>query len=117
MNHQNWETVNLGKKNPNAPSVVKTKVAKQKINNNLTTVKCEKLYDPKEPEAEPEIKPIMVTRDFGKQIASTRLEKQLTQKQLANQLCIPHNIISEYEMGKGVYNINYVNKIKRFINN
>jgi ribosome-binding protein aMBF1 (putative translation factor) len=117
MNHQNWESVTITKTNPNAPTIVKTKIAKQHINKNLTTVKCEKLYDQTEPGAEPEIKPIMVTHEFGKQIASTRLEKNLTQKQLANQLSIPHNIISQYEKGKGVYNINYVNKIKRFINN
>jgi ribosome-binding protein aMBF1 (putative translation factor) len=114
MNHQNWETVNLGKQKSVAPNV--KKVAKQNVNNNLTSVKCEKIYDPKDPDAEPEIKPVKVTRDFGKEIAKARLAKQLTQKQLANQLCIPHNFITEYEMGKGVYNINYINKIKKFIN-
>ena len=115
MNHQNWDPVILTKTNPNASNVTKTKVAKQNINNNSTAIKCEKIYDPKDPTAEPDIKPIMVTSEFGKQIVTARCAKQLTQKQLANQLCIPSQIITEYEMGKGVYNINYVNKINQFI--
>lgn len=117
MNHQDWEPITFTKMNPNAPTIIKTKVAKQNVNTTSTTIKCEKIYDPKDPGAEPEIKPIMITSEFGKQICTARSAKKLTQKQLANKLCIPFQIISEYEMGKGVYNINYVNKIKQFIKN
>lgn len=114
MDRQQWEPVILTKKNPNANKVTTT-IAKQNINKTSTAITCEKLYDPNNPDAEPEIRPVMIDNEFGKQIAAARCAKKMTQKQLAAAICIPVNIISEYEKGQGVRNGNYVNKIKTYL--
>ena len=113
MNHQQWDPVILTKK-PKATTVTNT-VAKQNINKTSTTITCEKIYDPNNPSAEPEIRPVMIDKEFGKQIVDARCALKLTQKQFAAAICIPANIISEYEKGQGVRNGNYVDKIKKFI--
>jgi ribosome-binding protein aMBF1 (putative translation factor) len=115
MDHQQWDPVILTKKNPNANKVTTT-VPKTNINKTPNGIKVEKIYDPNNPDAEPEIRPVMIDSDFGKQIAAARCAKSLTQKQLAAELNIPAHVITDYEKGQGVRNGNYVSKIKKFLN-
>jgi ribosome-binding protein aMBF1 (putative translation factor) len=114
MDHQQWEPVILTKKNPNANKVTTT-VPKTHINNNQTAIKTEKIYDPNKPEADPEIRPVMINSEFGKKISEARCARKLNQKQLAAALCIPAHVINEYERGQGVHNVAYVNKIKTYL--
>jgi len=114
MDHQQWDPVILTKKNPNAK--VTTTVPKQHINKTPNGIKVEKIYDPNNPDAEPEIKPVMIDVEFGKQIAAARCAKQMTQKQLAAAINIPAHVITDYERGQGVRNGNYVSKIKNYLN-
>jgi len=114
MEHQNWEPVILTKKNPNANKVTTT-VPKQHINKTPSAIKTEKIYDPNNPDAEPEIKPVMIDSEFGKQIAAARCAKNMTQKQLATALNLPVSVINEYERGQGVRNGAYVSKIKSYL--
>jgi len=114
MDHQNWDPVILTKKNPNANKVITT-VPKQHINKTPSAIKIEKIYDPNNPDAEPEIKPVMIDSEFGKQITAARCAKNMTQKQLATALNLPVSVINEYERGQGVRNGAYVSKIKSYL--
>jgi ribosome-binding protein aMBF1 (putative translation factor) len=102
---QDWNTIVIRK-----PNKEKEIVPKKKIENNEN--KVTKIYDG---DNEPEIRPVIVSKELGQQIAKKRCDKKLSQKQLANTLSIPVSIISDYEQGKGVYNINYINKIKKHL--
>jgi ribosome-binding protein aMBF1 (putative translation factor) len=114
MDHQQWDPVILKKTNPNATKVTTT-VPKQHINKAQSAIKTEKIYDPNNPDAEPEIKPVMIDSEFGKQIATARCAKNMTQKQLAAAINLPVNVINEYERGQGVRNGTYVSKIKSYL--
>ncbi len=114
MDHQQWDPVILKKTNPNA-SKVTTTVPKQHINKAQSAIKTEKIYDPNNPDAEPEIKPVMIDSEFGKQIAAARCARNMTQKQLAAAINLPVNVINEYERGQGVRNGAYVSKIKSYL--
>jgi ribosome-binding protein aMBF1 (putative translation factor) len=114
MDHQQWEPIILSKKNPNENKVTIT-VPKQYINKTPNTVKMEKIYDPKNPDVEPEVKPVMIDNEFGKQITTARCIKKMTQKQLAVAINIPVSVINDYEKGQGVRNGNYVSKIKNYL--
>ncbi len=113
MDHQQWTPIILTK---NKPAVKTTKVVKQHINTTPNAIKMEKIYDEKNPDAEPIIKPVMIDSVFAKQMQQARVARKLTQKELANAICIPESIIKDYEQAKGVRNGNYVNKIKTFLN-
>jgi ribosome-binding protein aMBF1 (putative translation factor) len=115
MDHQNWDPVVLTKKNPNANKQTAT-VPKQNINKTPNAIKVEKIYDSENPNAEPEIKPVMIDIEFGKQIAAARCAKKMTQKELAAAINIPAHVITDYERGQGVRNGNYVSKIKNYLN-
>jgi ribosome-binding protein aMBF1 (putative translation factor) len=87
------------------------------VNKQSNGIKVKKIWDPKNPTAEPETVPVMITQELGQQIQKARTDRDLTltQKQLANAICIPVSVISDYERGVGVYNSNYVNKIKNYL--
>ncbi len=54
--------------------------------------------------------------EFGKLIQKKRLEKNMTQKDLAQKINIPVKIINEIECGKAKHNPQVVSKIKRILN-
>ncbi len=114
MDHQNWDPVIIKKSNPNANKVTTT-VPKQHINRTPNAIKMEKTYDPDNPDAEPDVKPVMIDMEFGKQIVAARCAKKMTQKQLAAAINLPVNVINEYERGQGVRNGAYVSKIKNYL--
>lgn len=114
MNHQQWDQVIITKNNPNANKTTVT-IAKEHINKTPNTIKIRKIYDANNPDAEPDIRPVMIDTEFGKQIAAARCVKKLTQKQLALAINLPVNVINEYERGQGVHNANYVSKIKNYL--
>ena len=60
--------------------------------------------------------PKMIDTTFGQQIQKCRVDKGLTQKQLAQNLSIPVAIINQYERGEGTHVGQYVAKIKKYFN-
>lgn len=114
MDHQQWDPLIITKKNPTANKVTTT-VPKQHINRTASAIKTEKIYDPNNPDAEPEIKPVMIDAEFGKQIATARCAKKMTQKELAAAINLPVSVITDYERGQGVRNGAYVSKIKKYL--
>jgi ribosome-binding protein aMBF1 (putative translation factor) len=113
MDHQQWEPVILTKKTLN--NKVTTTVPKQHINRTPNAIKTEKIYDPNNPDAEPDIRPVMIDGEFGKKIVAARCAKNMTQKQLAAAINLPVTVINEYERGQGVHNGTYVSKIKKYL--
>ncbi len=112
--HQDWVPVVITKSNPNK-NVATVSVAKQHINNQTTNIKVTKTYDPLDPDAEPEIKPVMIEKSFGQQVQQLRCARKMTQQDLATAISIPVSIINEYERGQGVHNNNYILKIKKYL--
>lgn len=111
---QDWSPTVINKHVKN--SVVKETITNTYINHSKNAVTVKKIYDPTNPDAEPELRPVMIDKLFGQQIQQARCEKKLSQKELANAICIPVQIITEYEKGTGIRNGNYVNKIKTYLN-
>ena len=66
-------------------------------------------------DGEIELLPIMIDKKFGQQMQQARQAKNLTQKQLAQALALPVNVINEYEKSTAVRNGQYVSKIKRYL--
>jgi ribosome-binding protein aMBF1 (putative translation factor) len=113
--HQDWTQVILNNHTKTKTSVQTQTVVKHNVNTPSNGVKVKKIWDPKDPNAEPEIRPVMVTHEFGQQIQQTRTAKGITQKELANAVCIPVSIINDYERGAGVHNSNHISKIKKYL--
>ena len=111
MSFQDWTPIVLKK-----TTDTKKKEHKPSHPHIQNTISVKKIYDPDNPDAEPEVKPVMIDREFGMQIQKFRTAKGITQKQLANALNLPVQVINEYERGTGVRNGNYVNKIKTYMN-
>ena len=56
-----------------------------------------------------------VTLSLSRKIAQARNEKKLTQKDLANAICVPPKTIQEYESGKAIPNHLIINKMEKFL--
>jgi ribosome-binding protein aMBF1 (putative translation factor) len=112
--YQDWTPVVLTKRTRTKSGNTQT-VPKQHINKTSNGIKVEKLWDPKDPNAEPETRPVMVSKELGQQIQKARTEREMTQRELASAISIPSTVINDYERGEGVYNITHVNKIKKFL--
>jgi ribosome-binding protein aMBF1 (putative translation factor) len=114
FSHQDWTPVILSKHTkPNNSN--KTKIVKQNVNTQSDGIKVKKVWDPKDPTNEPDIRPVMIAREFGQQIQQARIAKGMTQKQLANAISIPVSIINDYEQCKGVHNSSHISKIKKYL--
>ena len=113
FHHQDWEPVVLSK--CTKPDITKNKVIKNNINTQSSCIKVNKIWDQSDSNTEPEIRPVMITREFGQQIQQARIAKGMTQKQLANAICIPVSIINNYEQSKGTHNSNHISKIKKYL--
>jgi putative transcription factor len=52
---------------------------------------------------------------MGKKIAKARNEKKLSQKELANLMCVPPKTIQEYESAKAIPNHLIINKMEKIL--
>jgi len=111
MSHQDWKPVDIGNK-ANKP---KTSVPTPKVTYAGGNITVKKIYDPNDPNAEPETRPVMMDRDFGLKMQKARTAKGLNQQQLATALSLPVATIKDYEAGKGVRNGKVVDLINRWI--
>jgi len=102
FDHQDWTPVKI-KKNDSKLS--------QKISNSSTSgsaTSSSKIDEDVKP-------PPMVDRELAQTIQKFRVAKGLTQKQLAQAISLPVQIISDYERGTAVKNGAYVSRIKAFL--
>ena len=54
-----------------------------------------------------------VSLSMKKRIAQARMEKKMTQKELANKLCVKPEVVRDYENGKAIPNATVINKMER----
>jgi ribosome-binding protein aMBF1 (putative translation factor) len=59
------------------------------------------------------VKPKMFSVDFGKKLASLRLQKNMSRKDIAMRLNFKESVISDIENGKLLYDGSIVHKLKR----
>ena len=90
-------------------------VEKQKNKNNIVNTVKKIYHDDNLINEEPDIKPILIGKQFGNDMQSRRVAKKLSQRDLANTLSIPLSIINQYETGLGIRNGSYVSKIKKYL--
>lgn len=106
LDHQDWKTLIIHNKKNN----------KDKNNNkNKIDANTQKLISIEKKADNDNLKHDKIPNDLRIKIQQARSSKGLTQKQLANQINIPLQKISEIENGKAIYNAKDINKIKRFL--
>ena len=106
LDHQDWKQVVIGQKKS------KTKSPKTKREKNPENRKLLKLEKKAEND---ELKHDKVTKELRTKIQQGRASKGLTQKQLANNVNLPLQKITEIENGKAIYNHKDINRIKRYL--
>jgi len=104
LDHQDWKTIIIKKPKENVKNSTK------KINND-----SQKKISVEKKAEEGDLKQKKITLELRQSIIKARVDKKLTQKQLANQLNFTLQIISDIESGKALYNPQHINKIKRFL--
>ena len=103
-NHQDWKTIII--KNP------KQNVKNTNKKNNNTNVKKISIENKADND---ELKHKQLSTDLRMSIQKARCDKGLTQKELAQKINVSHQIISDIESGKAIYNGLHINKLKRFL--
>ena len=101
LDHQDWKQIVIGKKSKSPK--------KNKNPDNTKLLKIEKKAD------NDELKHDKITKELRTKIQQGRASKGLTQKQLANNVNLPLQKITEIENGKAIYNHKDINKIKRYL--
>ena len=91
------------------PDKVPANLNKKKNIENKKLLKIEKKAD------NDELKHDKITKELRTKIQQGRASKGLTQKQLANNVNLPLQKITEIENGKAIYNHKDINKIKRYL--
>ena len=104
MDHQDWNTIVIRKK--------KEDKKESKKNNNSEFSKLKSIEKKAE---EDNLKHKKISSELKTDIQKARCLNKLTQKELANRVNLPLQIISEIESGKAIYNHQHINKIKRFL--
>ena len=103
MEHQDWEQYFCKPKKNNNDNKNKEKKGLTKEQ------KIEKKID------DGELKHKKITKEFSQLLQKSRLSRNLTQKQLANNLNIQVSIINDYECCRGNYNGQIIGKLKRYL--
>tara|TARA_B100001057_G_C22010310_1_gene629521 strand:+ start:108 stop:464 length:357 start_codon:yes stop_codon:yes gene_type:complete len=102
--HQDWKTIVVKKPKENVAN------SKKKLSNTvLKNISIEKKAD------SDDLHHIQLTLELRQSIMKGRAAKSLTQKQLANAINLPIQIISDIESGKSIYNAGHINKIKKYL--
>ena len=105
LSHQDWKTIVV--KKDKKDNIKNSK--KKPSNTTLKNISVEK----KAEEGNLEQKKYFL--ELRQSIMKGRSAKSLTQKQLANSINLPLQVISDIESGKGVCNPQHINEIKRFL--
>jgi ribosome-binding protein aMBF1 (putative translation factor) len=119
MSHQDWETVivkgKISESTKNTPS--KKTVVTTHRNQQDAPLTIKKIYDHENPNADPEIRVVLIDKDFAKNMTKMRLVKKMSQKELASACALDVRIINDYEKGGCARNGSYVSKIKKVLGN
>ena len=107
MDHQDWKPVVIGQKKSKNKSPKTTKKKKDPENRKLLKIEKKAEND--------ELKHDKITKELRTKIQQGRASKGLTQKQLANNVNLPLQKITEIENGKAIYNHKDINRIKRYL--
>ena len=116
MAHQDWNSIIIKGKPENKRETTK-KVITTHRNQQETALTIKKEYDPENPNAEPEIRAVLIDKEFSKKMIQARVAKKLSQKELANMCMLDIKIINEYEKGGCARNGEYITKIKKVLGN
>ena len=104
--HQDWKTIVVHK----SKTSDKVKNASKKPSNaTLKNLSIERKAD------SDDLHHKQLTLKLRQDIMKGRSSKSLTQKQLANAINLPQQVISDIESGKAIYNASHINKIKRYL--
>lgn len=106
LDHQDWKTIVVHK--PKTSEKVKN-ASKKPSNATLKNLSIER-----KAEAD-DLHHKQLTLKLRQDIMKARTAKSLTQKQLANAINLPQQVISDIESGKAIYNTSHINKIKRYL--
>ena len=104
--HQDWKTIVVHK--PKTSDKIKN-ASKKPSNTTLKNLSIERKAD------SDNLHHKELTLKLRQDIMKARSAKSLTQKQLANSINLPLQVISDIESGKAIYNAGHINKIKRFL--
>jgi ribosome-binding protein aMBF1 (putative translation factor) len=113
MSTQDWKTIIVRGNISNNPTGVSKKIVTSNKQDSPLTIKKE--YDPENPNAEPEIRPVLIDKEFSKKMIQARLVKKLSQKELATACMLDVKIINDYEKGGCARNGVYITKIKKIL--
>lgn len=105
--HQDWNVVVLRKHGNQSNATKETKPKQKEI---PTLVSIRKLDDNKE-----DFHHKLISKDVSTAIIKKRLEKKLTQSDLAKQINEQASVIQDIEAGKAIYNHQVLNKIYRVL--
>jgi len=113
MDHQDWDPVYIG---ANKYINDKNNESDQKVKGELpkSVFSKENKIDKKIEEGN--LKHEKTPIELGKLIQQKRLERNITQKDLAKKINVQVKIINEIECGKGKHNPQIISKIKRIFN-
>lgn len=116
MQHQDWET-KIVRGNVQKTIKPSNKVITTPGNKQDTVLTVKKVYDQENPNADPEIRPVLIDKDFAMKMTQARVIKKMSQVQLARACMIDVKIINDYERGGCARNGSYITKIKKILGN
>lgn len=118
MSNQDWKTIIIKGNITNKPFGVSKKVITTSHSNKQeSSLTIKKEYDPENPYADPEIRAVLIDKEFSKKMIQARLAKKLSQKDLATACMLDVKIINDYEKGGCARNGVYITKIKKILGN
>jgi len=118
MTHQDWNIAIIkGNTSKNTQVASKKIVVTSHSNKQETVLTIKKEYDPENPNADPEIRAVLIDKEFSKRMIQARINKKLSQKELANTCMLDVKIINDYEKGGCARNGTYISKIKKVLGN
>lgn len=116
MSNQDWKTIIIKGNINNKPIGISNKVVTTSHSNKQETqLTIRKEYDPENPNAEPEIRPVLIDKEFSKKMIQARIARKLSQKELATSCMLDVKIINDYEKGGCPRNGMYITKIKKIL--
>jgi ribosome-binding protein aMBF1 (putative translation factor) len=107
FDHQDWKKIIINSKHKKKSPSKKVNVVKKNIS---VETKLNKKIE------KDEMKHPYFSKEFTEKFLKKRREMKCTQKKMANILNVSHQIISDIESGKCIYNPQLNNKIKRILN-
>ena len=104
MQVQDWTPIILNKSSKPTAKIIQKKVKMPELKSGVKINEND------------EVKIIKVSREISLLITQARIAKKLTRKQLANNLNLKEDVITDIETGKAIYDGNLIARIKKSLN-